>query len=222
MMEFNWSQIKRLSGHNEIFSKNVKIPPLVFPLSKISKEDILWTYKRLSNDNPFINELLQLTCSEPKINFFYKCDEEGYIKCIYLKYSECGNCCTCKHLKAGLKRDVEINPSYNTNPHFIKIYDFDKIFGKKIFINKTHDKYSPNNNPQYQHVEDHLFEIIENQEKYDYFFPDEKNNFKNLKERINKHIEQYKSITKKKHGRVTDYLSPVEPAVDVDKESYSE
>lgn len=214
-MKFNWSQMKKLSGiNNEIFSKNIKIPPLVFPLSKISKDDILWTYKRLLNDNPFINELLQLTCSKPKINFFYKCDEEGYIKCIYLKYSECGNCCTCKHLKAGLKKDGNFNPSHN--PHFIKIYDFDKIHGKKtIFINKSHYKYSIDNNPQYQHVEDHLFEIIENHEKYDYFFTDEKNNFKNLKERINKFSEKCKSI---KHSELVE-------AVDVeavDKESYSD
>lgn len=209
-MKFNWSQMKCLSGHNEIFSKNVKIPPLVFPLSKISKEDILWTYKRLSNDNPFINELLQLTCSDPIINFFYKCDEEGYIKCIYLKYSECGDCCTCKHLKAGLKNGDFI-PSHN--PHFIKIYDFDKIYGKKtLFINKSHYKYIKDCNPQYQHIEDHLLEIIENQEKYDKFFPDEKNNFKNLKERINKHLEMCKSSTK--HSELVKAVG-----VAVDKES---
>lgn len=211
-MKFNWSQIKRLSGNNnEIFSKNVEIPPLVFPLSKISKEDILWTYKRLSFDNPFIKELLQLTCSDPKIDFFYKCDEEGYIKCIYLKYSECGDCCSCKHLKAGLKRN-DFNLSHI--PHFIKIYDFDKIYGKKTaFINKSHYKYSKDCNPQYQHIEDHLLEIIENREKYDKFFPDEKNNFKNLKERINKHLEMCKSI------KYTCDNYSKEPVVAVDKKS---
>ena len=210
-MKFNWSQMKRLSGNNnEIFSKNVKIPPLVFPVSKISKENILSVYTRLMINNPFIKELLQLTCTEPRINFFYKCDEEGYIKCIYLKYSECGNCCTCKHLKAGLRRyDFMNTPSHI--PHFIKIYDFDKIHGEKTvseLINKTNLKYS---NPQYRHIEDRLLETIDENEKYDKYFPDEKNNFKNLKGRISKYSED---IQNNKHG--ISYVSPARTKVDVD------
>lgn len=209
-MKFNWTQREVLSKDDkEIFTENIKIPPLVFPLAKISKEDIM--HKWDEYNDPFIKRLIQLTCTEPDISFHYKRDKKGYIKYIYLKYSECGNCCNCKHLKTGIKSKY-FNPS--NKPYFIKIYDFDKIYNKKTttFINKSNYKYFIDD-PRYQHIGGYLLELIENYDKYDKFFPDEKNDFKNLKEIVNKHLERYKSI---KHSGL------VESSAAVDIESYSD